>query len=159
MRSTQSRYNRPFSVAVFTGRRYLAANVIGPKLMGETFRTATGIDFRSLFLVPLGMAVAAAVTARAVVRAKRGRVERAIDAGEVPARTIMLPLSTNPRAKMQGLRRGFVKLFCRPATGVVVGGHAAYRTQLFCYLKSCGREELSTYNLWQGVDAPAPATA
>ena len=41
----------------------------------------------------------------------------------------------------------------------VVGGHAAYRTQLFCYLKSCGRDELSTYNLWQGVDAPAPATA
>ena len=34
----------------------------------------------------------------------------------------MLPLSTNPRAKMQGLRRGFVKLFCRPATGVVIGG-------------------------------------
>ena len=42
---------------------------------------------------------------------------------------------------------------------LVVGGHAAYRTQLFCYLKSCGREELSTYNLWQGVDAPAPAPA
>ena len=41
---------------------------------------------------------------------------------------------------------------------LVVAGHAAYRTQLFCYLKSCGREELSTYNLWQGVDAPA-ATA
>jgi NAD(P)H dehydrogenase (quinone) len=51
-----------------------------------------------------------------------GISQRAIDAGEVPARTIMLPLSTNPRAKMQGLRRGFVKLFCRPATGVVVGG-------------------------------------
>jgi len=42
---------------------------------------------------------------------------------------------------------------------LVVAGHAAYRTQLFCYLKSCGRDELSTYNLWQGVDAPAPATA
>jgi hypothetical protein len=42
---------------------------------------------------------------------------------------------------------------------LVVTGHAAYRTQLFCYLKSCGRDELSTYNLWQGVDAPAPATA
>lgn len=42
---------------------------------------------------------------------------------------------------------------------LVLAGHAAYRTQLFCYLKSCGREELSTYNLWQGVDAPAPATA
>jgi hypothetical protein len=44
-------------------------------------------------------------------------------------------------------------------TNLVIGGHAAYRTQLFLYLKSCGRDELSTYNLWQGVDAPAPATA
>jgi hypothetical protein len=42
---------------------------------------------------------------------------------------------------------------------LVIGGHAAYRTQLFCYLKACGREELSTMNLWAGVDAPAPATA
>lgn len=31
--------------------------------------------------------------------------------------------------------------------------HAAYRTQLFCYLKACGREELNTMNLWAGVDA------
>ena len=44
-------------------------------------------------------------------------------------------------------------------TNLVIGGHAAYRTQLFCYLKACGRDELSTYNLWQGVDAPAPANA
>lgn len=42
---------------------------------------------------------------------------------------------------------------------LVIGGHAAYRTQLFCYLKACGREELGTTNLWQGVDAPAAATA
>ena len=39
----------------------LVANVVGPKLMGETFRTATGVDFRSLFLVPFGAAVAAAI--------------------------------------------------------------------------------------------------
>ncbi|GAA3843081.1 NAD(P)H-quinone dehydrogenase [Saccharothrix violaceirubra] len=51
-----------------------------------------------------------------------GISQQAIDAGEVPARTIMLPLNTNPRAKMQAVRRGFVKLFCRPATGVVIGG-------------------------------------
>lgn len=38
---------------------------------------------------------------------------------------------------------------------LVLGGHAAYRTQLFCYLKACGRDELSTMNLWGGVDAPA----
>jgi hypothetical protein len=38
---------------------------------------------------------------------------------------------------------------------LVLGGCAAYRTQLFMYLKACGREELSTMNLWAGVDAPA----
>lgn len=51
-----------------------------------------------------------------------GISQQAIDSGEVPARTIMQPLATNARAKMQGLRQGFVKLFCRPATGVVIGG-------------------------------------
>lgn len=38
----------------------------------------------------------------------------------------------------------------------VLCGCAAYRTQLFLYLKACGREELSTMNLWGGMDA-APA--
>ena len=32
---------------------------------------------------------------------------------------------------------------------------AAYRTQLFLYLKACGREELNTWNLWAGIDQPA----
>ena len=36
---------------------------------------------------------------------------------------------------------------------LVAGGHAAYRTQLFCYLKACGRDELNTSNLWGGVDS------
>lgn len=45
-----------------------------------------------------------------------------VDAGKVPARQIMLPLSGNARAKMADLRDGFVKLFCRPATGQIVGG-------------------------------------
>ena len=39
----------------------LVANVLGPRLMGDTFRTASGVDFRSLFLVPFAMAVFAAV--------------------------------------------------------------------------------------------------
>jgi len=42
---------------------------------------------------------------------------------------------------------------------LVLCGCAAYRTQLFTYLKACGREELSTMNLWAGMDAPAPAPA
>jgi hypothetical protein len=37
---------------------------------------------------------------------------------------------------------------------LVLSGHAAYRTQLFLYLKACGREELNTMNLWGGVDGP-----
>jgi hypothetical protein len=37
---------------------------------------------------------------------------------------------------------------------MVLCGCAAYRTQLFLYLKACGREELSTMNLWGGMDAP-----
>jgi hypothetical protein len=40
---------------------------------------------------------------------------------------------------------------------LVLCGYAAYRTQLFVYLKACGRDELSTMNLWAGVDAPVPA--
>jgi hypothetical protein len=38
-------------------------------------------------------------------------------------------------------------------------GCAAYRTQLFLYLKACGRDELGTANLWGGVDAPAAPAA
>jgi dihydrolipoamide dehydrogenase len=65
--------------------------------------------------------VASAVFTRPEI-ATVGVSQAAIDNGEVPARTVMLPLNTNPRAKMSGLRRGFVKIFCRPATGVVIGG-------------------------------------
>ena len=36
----------------------------------------------------------------------------------------------------------------------VIAQCAAYRTQLFLYLKACGREELTTSNLWAGVDPP-----
>src|SRR4051794_6039447 len=46
----------------------------------------------------------------------------AVDAGEIDAEVLTLPLSGNARAKMQGVRDGFVKLICRPGTGIVVGG-------------------------------------
>jgi dihydrolipoamide dehydrogenase len=65
--------------------------------------------------------VAAAVFTRPEIAAV-GISQNAIDSGSVPARTLMLPLTTNARAKMSLLRRGFVKIFCRPATGVVIGG-------------------------------------
>jgi hypothetical protein len=51
----------------------------------------------------------------------------------------------------------FGKMTTRGAfiVNLVLGGCAAYRTQLFLYLKACGREELNTVNLWAGVDAAA----
>ncbi|MDP9117400.1 MAG: NAD(P)H-quinone dehydrogenase [Actinomycetota bacterium] len=45
----------------------------------------------------------------------------AINSGAVPARAFKLPLATNARSKMQGNDDGFVKLYCRPATGAVIG--------------------------------------
>jgi dihydrolipoamide dehydrogenase len=51
-----------------------------------------------------------------------GWSQHAVDAGEIDALSVMLPLAGNARAKMQGVHDGFVKLFCRPATGIVVGG-------------------------------------
>lgn len=52
-----------------------------------------------------------------------GVTQQAMDAGEVEAATVVkLRLETNARAKMQGITDGFVKVFCRRGTGVVVGG-------------------------------------
>ena len=45
-----------------------------------------------------------------------------VNADEIQADVVTLPLSGNARAKMQGVRDGFVKLFCRPGTRIVVGG-------------------------------------
>ncbi|WP_073389338.1 NAD(P)H-quinone dehydrogenase [Jatrophihabitans endophyticus] len=44
-----------------------------------------------------------------------------VASGELPARIVKLPLATNARAKMQGHLDGFVKLYCRAATGHVIG--------------------------------------
>jgi hypothetical protein len=60
--------------------------------------------------------------------------------------------------------RGDVNLFGRgnvskgsTIVNMVLCGHAAYRTQLFIYLKACGRDELNTMNLWAGVDEAMPS--
>lgn len=51
-----------------------------------------------------------------------GVSQNEVDSGRTPARQVMLPLTGNARAKMADLHDGFVKLFCRPATGQVIGG-------------------------------------
>jgi NAD(P)H dehydrogenase (quinone) len=51
-----------------------------------------------------------------------GVSERAVAAGEAEAVVVNLPLATNARAKMQGFRDGFVKLFARRSGGTILGG-------------------------------------
>ncbi|MQS06229.1 NAD(P)H-quinone dehydrogenase [Streptomyces alkaliphilus] len=51
-----------------------------------------------------------------------GRTQADVDEGRIDARVVKLPLLRNARAKMQGIRDGFVKLICRRGTGIVVGG-------------------------------------
>ena len=55
--------------------------------------------------------------------------------------------------------RSEVQMFYRTGSrgsiivNIVLCHHTAYRTQLFLYLKACGRDELGTANLWAGMDA------
>ncbi|GAA1529058.1 NAD(P)H-quinone dehydrogenase [Kribbella lupini] len=51
-----------------------------------------------------------------------GLTQATLDAGGSTAMVAKVPLADNARAKMQGVRDGFVKLFCLPNTGIVVGG-------------------------------------
>ncbi|MBK7821653.1 MAG: NAD(P)H-quinone dehydrogenase [Tessaracoccus sp.] len=45
-----------------------------------------------------------------------------VDRGDLRVASVLLPLGSNARAKMQGFTDGFVKLFCLPTTGIIVGG-------------------------------------
>lgn len=51
-----------------------------------------------------------------------GWSQREVEAGDIEARVVKLPLAGNARAKMADLTDGFVKIMCRPGTGIVVGG-------------------------------------
>ncbi|GAC1439681.1 MAG: NAD(P)H-quinone dehydrogenase [Mycobacteriales bacterium] len=51
-----------------------------------------------------------------------GVTQTQVESGAVLALSVTLPLATNARAKMQGITDGFVKFFCRPGSGSVLGG-------------------------------------
>ncbi|NLF92114.1 MAG: FAD-dependent oxidoreductase, partial [Corynebacterium marinum] len=65
--------------------------------------------------------VATAVFTRPEIAAV-GVTHAQVESGEVSARAVVLPLQSNPRAKMRSLKHGFVKLFCRRNSGLVIGG-------------------------------------
>jgi dihydrolipoamide dehydrogenase len=70
---------------------------------------------------PLNLATVAANVFTEPEIATVGWTQTAVEHGD-GGRVVMLPLATNARAKMQGVRDGFVKLFCRPGSGIVIGG-------------------------------------
>ena len=51
-----------------------------------------------------------------------GVTQSQVESGAMVAQSVTLPLATNARAKMQGLTDGFVKFFCRPGSGTILGG-------------------------------------
>jgi hypothetical protein len=57
-------------------------------------------------------------------------------------------------AEMRSEVNMFGQLTTRGAAlvNMVLCGYAAYRMQLFLYLKAMGREELNTMNVWGGID-------
>jgi dihydrolipoamide dehydrogenase len=73
-------------------------------------------------VAPLDLKAVSSTVFTAPEIATVGWSQQAVDAGEIDAKSVMLPLAGNARAKMQGVHDGFVKLFCRPGTGIVVGG-------------------------------------
>jgi dihydrolipoamide dehydrogenase len=73
-------------------------------------------------VTPLDLKTVSANVFTAPEIATVGWTQNAVEAGEIEAETVMLPLSGNARAKMQGVRDGFVKLYARPGTGILVGG-------------------------------------
>lgn len=101
----------------------------------------------------------AALTAvwRAVeARAKAMTFEQAVDAIGTQADEYARELGAWTDADFRTEVDMFGNRFTRGSllVNLVVSGHAAYRTQLFLYLKSCGHDALGTMNLWGGADMP-----
>jgi dihydrolipoamide dehydrogenase len=51
-----------------------------------------------------------------------GLSQKQVEESDLQIDVAMLPLASNPRAKMQGVHDGFVKIFARRGMGIVVGG-------------------------------------
>lgn len=73
-------------------------------------------------VAPLDLGTVSATIFTAPEIATVGVSQAQIESGEVPGEVVKLPLAGNPRAKMQGIHDGFVKLFSRAGSGTVAGG-------------------------------------
>ncbi|HLT62251.1 MAG TPA: NAD(P)H-quinone dehydrogenase, partial [Microlunatus sp.] len=71
---------------------------------------------------PLDLSVVSSNVFTAPEIATVGMNQQQADTAVPKVATVTLPLEGNARAKMQGIRDGFVKVFCLPVTGIIVGG-------------------------------------
>ncbi len=100
---------------------------------------------------PLDLRTVAANVFTAPEIATVGVTQAELDSGLVTGLAVMLPLHTNPRAKMRGIIDGFVKIFCLPTTRIVIGGVvvAPIASELIEALSLAVREKLTVDQLAQ----------
>ncbi|MFT3969357.1 MAG: NAD(P)H-quinone dehydrogenase [Micropruina sp.] len=100
---------------------------------------------------PLDLRTVAANVFTAPEIATVGVSQAELDSGVVTGLAVMLPLHTNPRAKMRGIVDGFVKIFCLPTTRIVIGGVvvAPIASELIEALSLAVREKLTVDQLAQ----------
>ena len=104
---------------------YAAGDCTGVLMLASTAAMQGRIAMRHAMgdaVVPLDLKAVSANVFTDPEIATVGWTQTDVDAGLIEAMSVHLPLATNARAKMVGLDDGFVKLFCRPGTGIVVGG-------------------------------------
>ena len=104
---------------------YAAGDVTGVFLLASVAAMQGRIAMRHVLgdaVAPLDLRIVSSTVFTDPEIATIGITQAQADADPDDVRCIKLPLATNARAKMQGLRDGFVKLFARPGTGIVVGG-------------------------------------
>jgi hypothetical protein len=141
--------------------------------------TADTADFRATpkqrsnielvrYLVVQGPVLTSAIKAGAFDGAAWGAAQGQADALDLAGLDALLATQSAWYAEHVGAMsdddmRGTIQLFGGPMSRgahfvtMVLANYTAYRTQLFCSLKLCGHEELNTWNLWRGADAPAKA--
>jgi hypothetical protein len=120
------------------------------------------------YLVMMGPNMIPAIKSGAFDGAGWGAAETAAKAMNFDAVLAALGKQSEQYAELLGAWtdsdfRGEIEMFGRTSSrgsiivNLVLCGHAAYRTQLFLYLRACGRDELNTMNLWAGADGAMTA--
>ena len=104
---------------------YAAGDVTGVLMLASVAAMQGRIAMRHALgdaVAPLDLGVVSSTVFTDPEIATVGWTQRMVDDGSVHAVSVKLPLARNPRAKMQEITDGFVKIFCRPGSGTLMGG-------------------------------------